>query len=192
MAKAVRQLKSETTQRNTERFARSTHPRSISSCSGGSSPSCSRCSGSSRGGGGGRASIQVRDGVLTAFPMAFCLGFPAGKQTIRGRGVSEGGAVRANSQIPHESTLTRIQQAAGRETRPEVEDRPQRRFRAVTAFENNASEDLRPSVFLSHSKVMEVNRVGCVFQTFRLQRPRERQRVIRAGTSSKKRLMFIV
>lgn len=182
----MRQLKSETTQRNTERFARSTHPRSISSCSGGSSPSCSRCSSSSRGGGGGRASIQVRDGVLTAFPMAFCLGFPAGKQTVRGRGVSEGGAVRANSQIPHVSTLTRIQQAAGRETRPEVEDRPQRRFRAVTAFENSTSEDLR------HSKVMEVNRLGCVFQTLRLQRPRERQKVIRAGTSSKKRLMFIV
>lgn len=62
--------------RATEMFVRLTHPRSMSSCSGGCSSCSSRCSSSPRGGGGGKASIQVRDGVLTAFPMAFCLGFP--------------------------------------------------------------------------------------------------------------------
>lgn len=52
-----------------------THPNSMSSCPGGCS-SASPCSSSPMGGGGGNASIQVRDGVFTAFPIAFCLGLP--------------------------------------------------------------------------------------------------------------------
>lgn len=50
-----------------------THPRSMFS---GSSSSCSHCFSSSMGGGGGKDSIQVRDGVFTALPITFCLGLP--------------------------------------------------------------------------------------------------------------------
>lgn len=52
-----------------------TYPMSISSCSEGRS-SGSHWSRSPIGGGGGKDSIQVRDGVLTALPMGFCLGLP--------------------------------------------------------------------------------------------------------------------
>lgn len=67
------------------------------------------------------------------------------------------GAVRANSQIRHESALTRIQEAAGGGTRPDVEDKPHRRFTDVSAFEKNTSKDLKPLVFHSHSNVIELN-----------------------------------